>query len=48
MNAKPGEHRRLELCGLDVTISARCKQINLFSTMSLESQESYLTTGMLP
>lgn len=36
MNAKAGEHRRSEPCGLDVTISA------IFTT-SLESQESYLT-----
>ena len=48
MNAKAGEHRRSELCGLDFTISARCKPIDLFSTTSLESQESYLTSGMLP
>ena len=48
MNAKAGEHQRSELCGLDFTISVRCKPIDLFSTTSLESQESYLTSGMLP
>ena len=36
MDAKAGEHRRSELSGLDVT------------TTSSVSQESYLTTGMLP
>ena len=47
-----GEYRRSELRGLDVAISAlplvRCKTIDPFSTTSSESQESYLTTGMLP
>ena len=50
MDAKAGEYRRSELPGFDVTISARyhCKTIDRFSTTSSESQESYLTTGMLP
>ena len=50
MNAK-GEHWHSELGGLDVTISARYDwsvAIDLFPTPSLESQESYLTTGMFP
>ena len=36
---------RLNLCVLQLV---RCKTIDLFSTTSLESQESDLTTGMLP
>ena len=49
----PPEYRRSELPGLDVTISARyhwsvARQLTPFSTTSSESQESYLTTGMLP
>ena len=45
MNAKAGEHRQSEPCGLDVTISARydwseTKTNNLFSSTSLESHKS--------
>ena len=36
---------RHNLCALRLV---RCKTIDLFSTTSLESQESYLTTGKLP
>ena len=36
---------RHNLCALRLV---RCKPIDLFCTTSLESQESYLTTGMLP
>ena len=50
MNAKAGEHRRSEICGLDVTISARydcpLRHWNL-RNLTLQ-QECYLTTGMLP
>ena len=43
INAKAGEHRRSEPCGLDVTISANCDwSVAIFNT-SLKSQESYLT-----
>ena len=48
MNAKAGEHRRSEICGLDVTISAHYDWSLQASTTSLESRESYLTAGMLP
>ena len=50
MNAKAGEYRRSELRGLDVTISARYhwSVARQLTPTSSESQESYLTTGMLP
>ena len=52
MNAKAGEHRRSEPCGLDVTISARydwsvARIFDLLSTTSFESQESYLLRSNL-
>ena len=48
MNAKAGEHRRSELCGLDFTISARCKPTSFplrhwnLRNLTLH-QECYLT-----
>ena len=46
-----------QLCSMNAKVSIHaqsyaalvyCKPINVFSTMSLESQESYLTRGMVP
>ena len=48
------QHGRSEPCGLDATISPRYdwsvarQSTSLYSTTSLESQGSYLTTGILP
>ena len=50
MDAKAGEYRHSELPSLDVTISVRYhwSVARQLTPTSLESQESYLTTGMLP
>ena len=50
MNAKAGEHRRSEIWYAALTLQSLRVTIGPFqaSTTSLESQESYLTAGMLP